>query len=93
MIKIEIRDTEVKHRSGNKKETGEYWEKHFQVAALHTGDSFPVPFELRLDSKMPKPYPAGFYTFAPESFRINRYGSPELSAFDMALIPYPEAKK
>lgn len=58
-----------------------------QVCFLHlNGRKYPIQFYAPIDS-LGSAYPAGEnYTFAPESFSVNQFGSLEFSRFDMALV-------
>lgn len=53
-----------------------------QQAAIDIGADFPLAFELTVDT----PYPPGRYNLSPRSFRVNQYGSLELSPFNQELI-------
>lgn len=77
MIIIEIEDTAVKSKSGNK--DGKPWTMRFQqiIFTGHLVDGFPArhPREstIQLEDDQP-PFPVGRYTLAPESYFFGDFG-------------------
>lgn len=66
-----------------------------QVAYLVSIDEYGQETRARLrlglgDSQ--QPYSEGEYTFGGASFRVGKYGDPELSRFDVSLLPLPAAQ-
>lgn len=54
-----------------------------QQAAIDIGRDYPLVFDMTVKA----PYPPGRYTIAPGSYRVNQWGSLELSAYDLQLLP------
>lgn len=66
------------------------FDKHVQVAYLHTGAQYPQPFELQIP-EADKPYPVGFYSIDANSLIIGRYKNLVLPS-DFTLVPDAPAK-
>lgn len=58
-----------------------------QRAYLHLpGDPYPMPCQISLGER--QPWPVGRYRLAPASYRVGRFGAPEL-ARELVLTPVP----
>lgn len=98
MLRIEIVDTKVNTFSGKRKSDGQPFEIKRQDAFLHSGDHH---YPDRFDIELPKdatgaylaPYPVGFYTVCPSSFRVNgEFKRLELNPFGLKLVALPADK-
>ena len=65
---------------GTRKEV--FWQDMY----MHKGGAFPVQFSVNVESPL-LAYPVGDYTIDPSSFTTNKYGSLELSRYDVKFIP------
>lgn len=64
-----------------------------QFAYVHlSGHRYPVRAKFTVPEAHNRPYPAGTYTVAPESFRIGKYEKLELNPFELFLIPMDTPK-
>lgn len=72
---IEIVDTKVDDRSGVKAETGKKWRIATQRAYAHTGEAYPLPFNISIDVENGKgAWQPGKYVLGGGSVRIGQYG-------------------
>lgn len=88
MIKIEImkEDTQAQTRTIPKKGDREAFDVQFQPAYAHfDNERFPVHMEIGLQPNNGQPYPAGVYTLADSSFKINAFKSVELDRYAIKL--------
>ena len=83
MIKIEVTSTELRAKRGTAK-SGKPYSFREQTAFAHlAGKPYPVEFKvIRNDDE--GAYAPGFYTLAPDSVFVDRFGSLGLSA---RLVP------
>ncbi|AXH76362.1 MAG: helix-destabilizing protein [Inoviridae sp.] len=58
---------------------------YYQIAYAHTGNKFPVMFNINLEEGQP-PYKAGQYSLSQESFTVGQYDRFEL-ARRLILVP------
>lgn len=100
MIKVSVMSTEVRNQSGNSKTTGKPYSMDFQTVWLHTHDRngkpnpFPEKTEITLEKNAEGAalfYPAGDYTFAPESLYLDRSGDLKLRPKLVPLRKTPQA--
>ena len=94
MIKIEIQSTEIRVKQGTSARTGKPYSIREQDGYAHTHDRTgkPNPYPVRLSIALEddrQPYPAGFYTLAPESIYTNRFNQLEISPI---LKPFENSK-
>ena len=93
MIKIEIRNAEVKTKSGMSARTGKPYSIREQQghAFTHGRDGnlnpYPVPCSVTLRDDQ-APYAPGNYTLSPASISTNKFDQLEISP---VLIPFPAA--
>lgn len=77
-MKIEIAKSEVITKSGISKRTGQPYTMYEQLAYLHQeGEPYPTPMKITLnknDHGHPVPYAPGYYSLAPQSFYVDRFG-------------------
>ena len=94
MIKIEIKEQVKSRREVPRKSDGKIITFYEQPAWAHTftrggnPNLYPEAITITLDADQ-LPYPPGFYTFAPESIRVNRFKQLEIAG--MVLRPLPAA--
>lgn len=90
MIKIEVKSAEVRTKSGTSARTGKPYSIPEQEAYAFTADRdgkpnpYPVKVALTLQDNQP-PYSPGFYTLAPQSLYVNRFGQLEISPVLVAV--------
>lgn len=72
-MKIEIRDTDVKVKSGTSARTGKDYSIREQEAWAHLDDKpYPSRVVVTVDDDAP-PYEPGYYDVAPQSFFVGRF--------------------
>lgn len=87
-LKIEVRSTEVKERSGTSRAGKPYTMREQSVRAeMANGDV--RNFTVVLPDKA-APYPLGTYTVHASSFEVNRFGSLEVGRLALAPVAGPE---
>jgi len=101
MIRIEIKSTQVKEKSGVSKATGEPWAMAEQQIYIHGfyQNGFPsdVPraSSIQLDSEKPVPFPVGLYAIGDESMFFGAFDKFQMGR--IKLIPlaswFMEAQK
>ena len=74
---------QIKSEKTRIEKTRKRTELHKQQAALDIGGDYPLPFEATVD----EPYKPGRYIIDPLSFRVNLFGSLELTPYNFRLIP------
>lgn len=76
-VRIEVRSTEIKEKNGVSKRTQKPYNIREQEAYLHRADKpYPVAMKIALGDQA-HAYQPGFYTLAPESFFVGRFGDLE----------------
>lgn len=78
-IKIEVVSAEVATKSGTSSRTGKPYSIREQVGYAHVTDRAGAPKKFPVEIKVPlsddqTPYAPGFYTVAPCSFYVDRFG-------------------
>lgn len=73
-MRIEVKNLELKNKSGQSKRTGKDYSFFEQKAYAHLPDKpYPVEMTLTVDSGQP-PYALGFYTLGDKSYYVDKYG-------------------
>jgi hypothetical protein len=86
MIRIEVRSSDVQHRTGTSKKTGNPYELYEQRGWLHGAKDYPTEVSFIL-AKGQMAFAPGFYFAGPECCTIDRYGSVTLNLSKMKPIP------
>jgi hypothetical protein len=86
MIRIEIKSTDVQHRTGTSKRTGNPYELFEQRGWLHGAKDYPTEVSFILD-KGQTAFAPGFYFVGPEACQIDRFGAVTLNLAKMRPIP------
>lgn len=88
VVEVPSSDYESRPYDFQDKETGERVQgvNAQQLAYLHMGALYPMPFKIKLDGKNPRPFAKGRYAIDGSSFKTNAYGQLELSR-ELHLTP------
>lgn len=79
MLKVEVKTTDTKVKSGNAKRSGKPYSFKEQAAWVYLPSKpFPVEIKVMLDEDQPA-YPLGEYIISPESFYVGDFGRIECS--------------
>lgn len=84
MIRIEVKSTEVKIKSGVGK-NGRAYEIVEQTAYLHKGEPYPEKITLRVENGS-VPFATGMYTLGDDSVYVGDYGQLRINP---RLVPLP----
>lgn len=94
-MKIEITTAEIVTKSGISKRTGQPYTMYEQAGYLHQdGQPYPTPLKLTLEKNAQGhalPYAPGYYTLAPQSFYVDRFGS--LACRPVLMVHAPQVRQ